>query len=1291
MPPTDVIEIPSSDEHDDEHDNDAGPSPTERRTLLTPIITRVVAALGGYEDTLYALGDDVRGCLRDLKRLWRKDDVDDDRTVARIFYETRLLPNDLIPILLQTAGRGLVTDKRAIGCVDLMTAMTWPIDVAEELKELDEELDRAADYTQLIAAHLAYKACLLKPGVMKALFAIMLPPLAKTVKEREERDAQVMSVVLHLIRNLAFIKDPPANSLASSERQEQSGLQSKLIRVLEETHILKLLLTIAANTDNDPLFNNWNTLVLEIFYLLFRGAKPESISQDQAKEPTANLQRLLALEDRTRRDVARKASSRHSRFGTTISVRLNPNKGSSHPSSSSTNPSSSTTPSTTNDGDRRASGSKQFVLHRQAAIHAETASIMDMSKRQRARKAATVDAVGQDHNLSVEARVVLKGVAGEFLEGCFNPFLAGLLKDIRSERAKITEKDNLRLLFVTKWFLEYFLTMQAKESAASASKTKDAAKTRTDGGEEEVKWEFGLIAEVTERVWIVWVLKRMREAMEEKPKAWTELQAGIECLTQLLLLIERLSSTTSDPSLAEAAEVLQQQLVYNGEVLDIALESLRTYKEGTQSLVYLDASVHLAYVLLRGLERWARERGDGTYVRRRMARRRKKKGVTEEEGIPDVEEEPVEVEEDVVQETLFTFEAFEAKFANADVASTLLTYLGRYKEFGSGEQMKRVVGLMHRQAVKAKAEGLFFKVSTLDMFKSILADQKALPREQPYKDLVSLINFILRKFFKALEAEPFLAIETFLAPRANCLSVCVVIYLSNDRPPIYLSISAVIRILPEESGALETVFELGGRGERQRRWGQGGGAGGGRGSRGGAASNPNAQEVVVKKGYSWTDQMGIAIAALVDAGKKSLVTWTQELLKSVVDKRNRIVEETDQKSDGEDEDDNDDAMRLKGPSADAISKFEDEVIPYLSNDHAEAASKNVHLKLLFRLCKFFLRDEDADEDDELEWYIPQAILPSELEQCCNVIAQFLESPFELGGKKASELMQKKRRRRTRRQRSASASGDEGDGALSDAPARRQKRKKKEKEQVQYKSAQFIEDSDEEYGDMEAFMERERVQREKAQLAAALGGDTSKPLGMKAKGTKKRRKRKGKGKGADADADAGREGEGGDGGSGGAAAESSRPASRNGNADSGEEARGSGLGDGEDEEGSDGGSAPDPHASAKSSDVEDGDAPGDVDDTPVSRPRPKPRPRPVPRKRKASRSPGRDDAGRGRARSVLEEDDQSGGSSPPRSEAVEEPELAVSERGSPNGSEDGGEAVRTARRAKRLVLSDSDEE
>jgi len=87
------------------------------------------------------------------------------------------------------------------------------------------------------------------------------------------------------------------------------------------------------------------------------------------------------------------------------------------------------------------------------------------------------------------------------------------------------------------------------------------------------------------------------------------------------------SADLIDPVLNEAADLLQQQLIYNGEVLDIAFESLRAYKPGTQSLAYLDSSVYLAYALLRMLERWGKARsGDSMYVRKKSKKKRRAKG-----------------------------------------------------------------------------------------------------------------------------------------------------------------------------------------------------------------------------------------------------------------------------------------------------------------------------------------------------------------------------------------------------------------------------------------------------------------------------------------------------------------------------------------------------------------------------------------------------------------------------------------------------------------------------------------
>lgn len=110
----------------------------------------------------------------------------------------------------------------------------------------------------------------------------------------------------------------------------------------------------------------------------------------------------------------------------------------------------------------------------------------------------------------------------------------------------------------------------------------------------------------------------------QQPKLWNELQAGLECLTQLVLVIDGMAASDAE-DVVDAAEVLQQQIIYNGELLDISLESLRTYREGTQSLAYLDASVHLAYALLRMLERWGKRRGGEMYVRRKAKKKARRK------------------------------------------------------------------------------------------------------------------------------------------------------------------------------------------------------------------------------------------------------------------------------------------------------------------------------------------------------------------------------------------------------------------------------------------------------------------------------------------------------------------------------------------------------------------------------------------------------------------------------------------------------------------------------------------
>lgn len=57
-------------------------------------------------------------------------------------------------------------------------------------------------------------------------------------------------------------------------------------------------------------------------------------------------------------------------------------------------------------------------------------------------------------------------------------------------------------------------------------------------------------------------------------------------------------------------------------------------------------------------------------------------------------------------------------------------------------------------------------MSAFNIFKQLLDDQRSLPAHQSSKDAVTLVNYILRKFFKTMEEDPFLAVEAFF-PKAS--------------------------------------------------------------------------------------------------------------------------------------------------------------------------------------------------------------------------------------------------------------------------------------------------------------------------------------------------------------------------------------------------------------------------------------------------------------------------------------------------------------------------------------------
>lgn len=57
-------------------------------------------------------------------------------------------------------------------------------------------------------------------------------------------------------------------------------------------------------------------------------------------------------------------------------------------------------------------------------------------------------------------------------------------------------------------------------------------------------------------------------------------------------------------------------------------------------------------------------------------------------------------------------------------------------------------------------------MSGLIIYKQLLDDQRSLPAHQSSKDAITLVNYIMRKFFKSMEQDPFFAVEAFF-PKAS--------------------------------------------------------------------------------------------------------------------------------------------------------------------------------------------------------------------------------------------------------------------------------------------------------------------------------------------------------------------------------------------------------------------------------------------------------------------------------------------------------------------------------------------
>lgn len=893
------------------------------------------------------LGDDAFACLKDLKKWLKLHDEKSNRLdVARCLAEANLVKGDLLEILAawpETATEDKVKSKLALACLELLVPLTWPI----EKNDLQMTVNHHRHVPYLQLAQTSYKRAILEhesASILRTAVRVGLPSMALPAGERGPRDEGIIKLLLYLFRNVAMISPPP-NLPVEGEEGEIS--RSATVEAFHRQEVLALLLTISSNMGED--FNTQDTVIMEILFHLLKGVDVEKLFMNKRQLNSLNsdeLKSLLAQEAGMHRGYAKNAPTRHNRFGTMIWVKR--------------------------DGPGRVSTlSGQDVLKNGQ----QKLSKMDQSKKwnkpkQRLKnEESAYDRFDMQVPLTESANRHLRAFVEEFLDSSFNPLFNHIRRAIEREAERVLEAHQQQFFYLVSWFLQAErVRRRTKKEAEKETRDKKIVETFEPDS-------FGLIATVLNQESFILLNRFMQNTLDLK--SWREVQAGMRCFTQMLLIIHDMSESPLEED-QEIAENIQNRIFYEESTHDRIIAILRGYKD--QGFGYLDSCTELSHVFLRMLERYSRENVDLQVRSKRRARKSKRAAAKQRgENNEDEEDQASEIEDmqeaqRVSRERKFDFTRFSTKFMTQACIDTFVAFTKYYIDLDT-EQLKRAHRFFYRVAFKQDLSVMLYRLDIVALLTKMIKGPEGLDSAGPtYKEWDELVRQLLKKMIKKLDQRPELAVE-LLFSKIN-----------------------------------STTFYLEYGYEKQT-----------------ASSTPRPPATLVVRGSMIIEeQIGIAVAALYD-DKLELIDWVIRTLVSAADERQGWEAEALARQTPLQAGVTEDQPELPNTTSKAPAIV---VIPD-SDSTRMAMFKDAKLRLLMTLSGF----ERLSVDDEpgATWVIPSSISSADLRHTHDVVEQHRKNPiFEYGGDDPMTPEEMLRRKPTEEAKRAEYDDDsDGDGIVSD--------------------------------------------------------------------------------------------------------------------------------------------------------------------------------------------------------------------------------------------------------------------
>lgn len=671
-------------------------------------------------------------------------------------------------------------DKIALQSLQLMVLMTWPV-----ILNNDSSANQILHYNTLKKHQLLYKKKILESNVLKPVLRIAVAKISTNKQERSPKDHQVLKLVLQFLRNVLAIEPfqmvLTTKKLAQLRTKTKSFHQSSplpnnvtledislstTLRNFKTCKVFPVLLTLAnsLNTEFDPDF--LNQTLAEIFFYLIKSVPPNALLTPMSHEngtpngtpngisnatsngtsngisngtsngistgnpstttnthhANSDLTSLLSKEKQLRKNVVRNTSSRHSRFGSLISIQTPDNGRLTVSGGTAKDLIDKNT--ILNKLDDRKKWNKSIVFKDTETVDGLQSNFLQFTKTN-----------NSSNSLNTDVARFLQQFLQDFLDSnSFNILLKSCTDYLISEDF-LSEITQIQYLIFYTWFIKY-QTCRILDSSANSPKDKEA--------------RIGTIEYVMQDTSIVFTTKLLKEAMENKQ--WAVVHANIVAYTELLTFLNNL-----DDFYPQDCKYMKEKLFSDDR---INLLTMLPRLANKHSVSFVRSTIDLTHMVLKTLEKDSELEIKSHKLKSQKTGSAKMHGnlkvkleeIKKTENITD-DDEAMEVLEDQMMSKKIDFENIMQKYFHNDTVKTYISFLKKYRDL-EYHDMKRTLQFFQRLFVEHKEESYLFRLDFIVLLKEMLSPD-GLPRNDKIrKHLTTFTNYYLHKLKERLKKSP---------------------------------------------------------------------------------------------------------------------------------------------------------------------------------------------------------------------------------------------------------------------------------------------------------------------------------------------------------------------------------------------------------------------------------------------------------------------------------------------------------------------------------------------------------